>query len=82
MLGICLLVSLGSCTETVVQLSREDTKLADSLFLVSRNEMKLQLEDSCDVLRSKLLPVWQDSIMNERLVEINMMMQKHATEIN
>ena len=82
LLGLLLAFCMSSCSETEIQLSREDTKLADSLFLVSRNELKLQLDDSCDLLRDKFLPLWQDSIMNERLVEINMMMEKHDAENN
>ncbi len=78
---IFLFLFLGSaltgCAEREVILTREDLRLADSLFLVSRNEWSVRLEDSCKVLREVMLPVWIDSIRTQRLSEINLMLKKH-----
>jgi hypothetical protein len=78
---ILLFLLLGSaligCTEREVILTREDLRLADSLFLVSRNEWSVKLEDSCKVFREAMLPVWIDSIRYQRLSEINLMLKKH-----
>ena len=70
-----LLVSCGGRQDIV--LTRADLKLADSLFLVSRNEWSPKLEDSCNVFRELMLPIWTDSLKNQRLSEINLMLEQY-----
>lgn len=63
-----------------VVLTRSELKLADSLFLVHRTEWSVRLEDSCTAFRSKMLPVWTDSLKELRLSEINLMLDEYAKE--
>jgi hypothetical protein len=67
-----------SCTDrSEVVLTRDDLKLADSLFLVSRNEWNANLKDSCNVFREEMLSIWTDSIKEQRLSEINLMLEQY-----
>lgn len=70
-----LLLSCDSRQDIV--LTRDDLKLADSLYLVSRNEWSPKLEDSCNAFREKMLLMWTDSLKNQRLSEINLMLEQY-----
>lgn len=78
-LFVCwLLVLLLACNRNPdVVLTRDDLKLADSLFLVSRNEWSMNLEDSCEIFRQQMLPIWTDSLKELRLSEINLMLEQY-----
>ena len=69
---------LSACNRNPdIVLTRDDLKLADSLFLVSRNEWSVKLEDSCEIFRQKMLPIWTDSLKELRLSEINLMLEQY-----
>lgn len=73
-----LAVVLSGCGgPTDVQLSRDDMRLADSLFLVSRNEWAEKLKDSCASVKDRMFETWVDSIRNDRLGEIEIMLDRH-----
>ena len=73
-----LYFSLGSCGPNNVQLSRIDLRLADSLYLVARNEWSDKLKDSCAVVKEQNFEMWVDSIKKERLTEINIMLDRNG----
>lgn len=75
---ILAIALLSGCGEGEVVLTSDDLRLADSLFLVSRNEWTIKLEDSCNSLREVRLHEWTDSIKNQRLSEINEMLKQHG----
>lgn len=79
-LMILALALFSGCGEGEVVLTSDDLRLADSLFLVSRNEWTIKLEDSCNSLREVRLREWTDSIKNQRLSEINEMLKQHGEE--
>lgn len=70
-------VLLSGCGPPDVQLSRDDLRLADSLFLVSRNEWSEKLKDSCETVKERMFDTWVDSIKKERLREIEIMLDRH-----
>jgi hypothetical protein len=72
-----LIILLSSCGSPDVQLSRDDLRLADSLFLVSRNEWSEKLSDSCEEVKNRMFETWVDSIKKERLEEIEIMLDRH-----
>lgn len=76
---LAMIVSLvtGCNRQRDLVLSREDLKLADSLFLASRTEWSPKLEDSCQVFRDEMLPIWIDSLKELRLAEINLMLEQY-----
>ena len=77
---VCWLLLLGlfGCNRKPdIVLTRDDLKLADSLFLVSRAEWNIRLEDSCENFRQKMLPIWTDSLKELRLSEINLMLEQY-----
>ena len=76
---VCLMSFVtASCTDKRdVVLTRDDLRLADSLFLVSRNEWNARLKDSCDVIRQEKLSMWTDSIKDRRLSEIKLMLDQY-----
>ena len=78
LIGLVLWSLLPGCGNNQdLILTRDDLKLADSLFLVSRNEWSPKLEDSCNAFREKMLPIWTDSLKNQRLSEINLMLEQY-----
>ncbi len=79
-LMILAIALLSGCGEGDVVLTSNELRLADSLFLVSRNEWTTKLEDSCNSLREVRLHEWADSIKNQRLSEINEMLKQHGEE--
>lgn len=76
---VCLMIiATASCTDKrEVLLTRDDLRLADSLFLVSRNEWNARLKDSCDMIREEKLSMWTDSIKDRRLSEIKLMLDQY-----
>ncbi|NND34771.1 MAG: hypothetical protein HKN76_19455 [Saprospiraceae bacterium] len=74
---IILILSATACGPANVQLSRADLRLVDSLFLASRNEWSEKLKDSCTVVKEQNFDFWVDSIKEERLKEIKIMLNRH-----
>ena len=72
-----LCFAITACSPPDLQLSRADLRLADSLFLVQRNELSDQLKDSCSQVRDLVFESLVDSIKGERLREINIMLNRH-----
>ncbi|MBK8502030.1 MAG: hypothetical protein IPL46_07390 [Saprospiraceae bacterium] len=73
-----LSLTASSCADrSEVVLTRDDLKLADSLFLVSRNEWNANLKDSCNLFRDDMLSIWTDSIRERRLSEIKLMLEQY-----
>lgn len=61
---------LGSCLDTQVALSGDDYKLIDSLYNEQKSILLPVLNEECDQYRDSVLQLWIDSIMAERLEEI------------
>ena len=76
---VCLvgMIISGCADKRDVVLTRDDLRLADSLFLVSRNEWNARLKDSCELIRQDILSIWTDSIKERRLSEIKLMLEQY-----
>lgn len=71
-----LLFSLSSCLDTQVALSGEDYKIIDSLYNDQKNILLPLLNEECDQYQDSVLQIWTDSIMAERLEEIEKLIGK------
>lgn len=71
-----LLFFLSSCLDTQVALSGEDYKLIDSLYNEQKNVLLPGLNEECEHYQDSVLQIWIDSIMAERLEEIEQLIRK------
>jgi len=65
-----ILIFCSSCLDTEVALSGDDYKLIDSLYNDQKDSILPLLDGECHHFRDSVLQIWIDSIMTERLEEI------------
>ncbi len=76
-LGIALLCS--RCQQEV-QLTRDELRALDSIYLVRRNDLSVIVNDSCVAYRAVVMNQLVDSIMQQRLLEIRNLLQGHEAQ--
>lgn len=73
---IATVFTLSGCLETEVTLTGTDYKLIDSFYTKEKDSLTPLLEQECTDFQDSVLQIWIDSIMTERRIEIEKLINR------